>query len=187
MGKRNSRITENGPISKGSTNQSEIQSKTVFSPQLRPGGAPKSEDVNRHANFHSSSAPLSLNTSELSGEADGVNGSNVEHVASLDIDQILELQPSEVSNEDVEKILSEIVHRSRVLISLCSSLKENLARPDPIYPRCAIEANSYYDEWNRLRMGLGDHIERRLYDKCPTIEEIFFELQKITESKIFIN
>ena len=179
MGKRNSRITENGPISKDSTNQSEIQCKTIFPPQLRPGGTPKSEDVNRHANIHSSSAPQSLDTSELSGEADSVNGSNFENVASLDIDQILELQPSEVSNDDVEKILSEIVYRSRFLISLCSSLKENLARPDPIYPRCAIEPNSYFDEWNRLRRGLGNHIERRLYDKCPTIEEVFFELQKL--------
>ena len=185
MGKRNSRITENGPISKDSTNQSEIQCKTIFPPQLRPGGTPKSEDVNRHANIHSSSAPQSLDTSELSGEADSVNGSNFENVASLDIDQILELQPSEVSNDDVEKILSEIVYRSRFLISLCSSLKENLARPDPIYPRCAIEPNSYFDEWNRLRRGLGNHIERRLYDKCPTIEEVFFELQKLEYYLIF--
>ena len=189
MGKRNSRITENGPISKGSTNQSEIQCKTVFPPQLRPGGAPKSEDVNRHVNIHSSSAPQSLDTSEISGEADGVNGSNIEHFASLKNAQELQSLPSAEVNLGIERIAADVVCKARFLIGLCENLKTWLELGDPIYKECKKEAYRYYwQDWWEVRREIEDYpdIEQRLYESHPKIKEVFFQLKKLDDYLEFI-
>ena len=189
MGKRNSRITENGPISKGSTNQSEIQCKTVFPPQLRPGGAPKSEDVNRHVNIHSSSAPQSLDTSEISGEADGVNGSNIEHFASLKNAQELQSLPSAEVNLGIERSAADVVCKARFLIGLCENLKTWLELGDPIYKECKKEAYRYYwQDWWEVRREIEDYpdIEQRLYERHPKIKEFFFQLKKLDDYLEFI-
>jgi hypothetical protein len=189
MGKRNSKITENGPISKGSTNQSKIQCKTVFSPQLRPGGAPKSEDVNRHANIHSSRAPQSLDKSELSGEADGVYGSNVEHFSSLKNAQELQALPSAEVNLGIEQIAVNVVCKARILIGLCENLKTWLELGDPIYKECKKEAYRYYwQDWWKVRREIENcpNIEQGLYERHPKIKEVFFQLKKLDDYLEFI-